>query len=41
MKFVATIKGRTTNFFLSYFVDVVGAGTRDPGSEMDKYKDPG
>jgi hypothetical protein len=42
VKFVATKKGMTTNFFSSlYFVAVFGSGIRDPGSGMGKNQDPG
>ncbi len=36
MKFVATKKGKTTNFSPSSFVAFVGSGLRDLGSGMDK-----
>jgi hypothetical protein len=42
MKFVATKKGLTTNFFSPLsFVAVFGSGIRDPGSGMGKNQDPG
>ena len=42
MKFVATKKGMTTNFFSPLsFVAVFGSGIRDPGSGMGKNQDPG
>ncbi len=31
VKFVATKKGLTTNFFALFFVAVIGSGIRDPG----------
>jgi hypothetical protein len=42
VKFVATKKGLTTNFFSPLsFVAVFGSGIRDPGSGMGKNQDPG
>ncbi len=42
MKFMATEKGVTTNFFSPLsFVAVLGSGIRDPGSGMGKNQDPG
>jgi hypothetical protein len=42
VKFVATKKGRTTNFFsLLSFAAVFGSGIWDPGSGMGKNQDPG
>jgi hypothetical protein len=42
VKFVATKKGMTTNFFSPLsFVAVFGSGFRDPGSGMGKNQDPG
>jgi hypothetical protein len=42
VKFVATKKGMTTNFFSPLsFVAVFGSGIRDPGSGMGKNQDPG
>ncbi len=42
MKFVATNRGMTTNFFSPLsFVAVFGSGIRDPGSGMGKNQDPG
>jgi hypothetical protein len=45
VKFVATLKGMTTNFFSPLsFVAVFGSGIRDPGSGMlgmGKNQDPG
>jgi hypothetical protein len=42
IKFVATKKGMTTNFFSPLsFVVVFGSGIRDPGSGMGKNQDPG
>jgi hypothetical protein len=42
VKFVATLKGMTTNFFSPLsFVAVLGSGIRVPGSGMGKNQDPG
>jgi hypothetical protein len=42
VKFVATKKGLTTNFFSPFsFVAVFASGIRDPGSGMGKNQDPG
>jgi hypothetical protein len=42
LKFVATLKGMTTNFFSPLsFGAVFGSGIRDPGSGMGKNQDPG
>ncbi len=42
MKFVATKKGLTTNFFWPLsFVAVFGSGIRDPESGIGKNQDPG
>ncbi len=42
VKFVASKKGLTTNFFSSLsFVAVFGSGIRDPGSRRGKNQDPG
>jgi hypothetical protein len=42
VKFVATKKGLTTNFFSPLsFVAVFGSGIRAPGSGMGKNQDPG
>jgi hypothetical protein len=42
VKFVATKKGLTTNFFSPLsFIAVFGSGIRDPGSGMGKNQDPG
>jgi hypothetical protein len=41
VKFVATKKGMTTNFFSPLsFVAVFGSGIRDPGSGMGIHHDP-
>ena len=42
VKFVATKKGMTTNFFSPQsLASVFGSGIRDPGSGMGKNLDPG
>jgi hypothetical protein len=42
VKFVATKKGMTTNFFSPpTFAAVFGSEIRDPGSGMGKNQDPG
>jgi hypothetical protein len=42
VKFVATTKGMTTNFFSPLsFAAVFGSEIRDPGSGMGKNQDPG
>jgi hypothetical protein len=42
VKFVATKKGMTTNYFSPLsFVAVFGSGILDPGSGMGKKQDPG